>query len=254
MRISAARERMLAGQPVLGVVSVLGAPLVAEVLSLCGLDYVIVDRQHGAWDDATTMEAFRAILLGSAVPMVRVQGNDYAAIGRALDQGAQGVIVPMVNSVAEAEAAVYAARYPPQGGRSFGPFGAGIYGSDYEERANGNILLLVQIETKQAAEHAGEILAVDGVDGCWIGPKDLSKSMGVEPVTPEGLRVLEAAIQNVLTACNGAQKIPGIFAGGAAQHRLEQGFLFVTVCGDDWLIVDGAKRALEELPGYQCRL
>ena len=102
---------MLEGKPAIGAAAGLGAPLGAEILSHAGYDYVMVDNQHGAWDEIGTMLAIRSICLGSAVPMARVRKNDYCAIGRLLDIGMLGIVVPMVNSVAEAEAAAYAARY-----------------------------------------------------------------------------------------------------------------------------------------------
>jgi len=247
MRINEAKRRMLEGNPVLGPVIGLGAPLIAETFSLAGCDYVIIDQQHGAWDDTTTLQAIRATLVGSAVPLARVPRNDYSSIGRVLDQGALGVIVPMVNSAEEAEAAVYATRYPPRGGRSWGPFGVGGYGPDYGDRADDEILLLVQIETRQATERARDILAVDGVDGCWIGPLDLARSLGAEYHSPAGAPEVETAIEGVLAACREVGKIPGIYAAGVAKRRLDQGFLFVTVCNDRMLIVNGVKNILEFL-------
>jgi 4-hydroxy-2-oxoheptanedioate aldolase len=96
-------------------------------------------------------------------------------------------------------------------------------------------------------EHAVGILAVDGVDGCWIGPKDLSKSFGVDPAEPEDRQILETAVEDVLAACDSTRKIPGIYAGGEAKRRVEQGFLFVTICSDEWLLADGAERLLQTL-------
>ena len=247
MRVNEAKRRMLEGNSVLGPVVGLGAPLIAETFSLAGCDYVIIDQQHGAWDDTNTLQAFRGIMVGSAVPLARVPRNDYYSIGRVLDQGALGVIVPMVNSAEEAEAAVYATRYPPCGGRSWGPFGAGGYGPDYGDRANDEILLLVQIETRQATERARDILAVEGVDGCWIGPLDLARSLGADYHSPAGTPEVEAAIESVLASCRETGKIPGIFAVGIGKRRLDQGFLFVTTCSDAMLIVDGVKRTLESL-------
>ena len=144
-----------------------------------GFDFVLVDNQHGDWDDATTLAAFRAISLGNATPVARVRQNDFYAIGRLLDRGALGIVVPMVNSADEARAAAFAMRYPPYGGRSYAGSLAVHYGPDYDTWADREVFLAVQIETAQAAEHAEEIMAVEGVDGCWIGPMDLARSLGV---------------------------------------------------------------------------
>ena len=108
MRYNAAKRRMLEGKPAIGASAGLGSPVAAEMLSSLGFDYVLVDNQHGAWDDESTMYAFRSICLGSAVPMARVRANDYYAIGRLLDRGALGIIVPLVNSAEEASAAARA--------------------------------------------------------------------------------------------------------------------------------------------------
>ena len=112
--------------------------------------------------------------------MARVRKNDFGLIGRLLDNGSMGVVVPMVNNAEEAEQAVYATRYPPKGGRSSGAFAVGIHGDDYDATANDEIFLAVQIETDEGAANAKEILSVDGIDGCWIGPGDLSRYMGLD--------------------------------------------------------------------------
>ena len=239
---------MLEGKPALGVNLGLGSPLAGEIFSLAGFDFVQVDNQHGAWNEDTAMSAFRSICLGSAVPMARVQENNFYAIGGLLDRGALGVIVPMVETVEQAEAAVRAVRYPPRGARSWGPFAADFYGSDYEDQADEEIFLAVQIESQQAVDHAEQIMTVDGVDGCWIGPEDLRRSMGVDLSTKEGVQRHEAAIQRVLAACRKTNKVPGIRVDtDKAQRRLEQGFLFVTVANDRQLLGSAAQEILRKL-------
>lgn len=148
MRSNIAKRRMLAGKPALGIVSACGSPLVAESLSLLGFDFVLVDNQHGSWDLNSTQAAFHNICLGSATPMARVQQNDFYAIGRLLDRGALGIVVPMVSSRQEAEAAAFAVHYPPHGGRSIGAFATDFYGaSDYISWIEEEAFLAVQIET-----------------------------------------------------------------------------------------------------------
>ena len=170
MAVNKAKQRMLEGKPAIGGEVGLGSPLSAELISPLGFDFVLVDNQHGLWADQSSMHAFRAISLGPAVPMARVRRNDFGLIGRLLDMGCMGIVVPMVNNAEEAEAAVFATRYPPLGGRSIGPFGTGFLGDDYDDWANDQIFLAVQIETDDGARNAEEIMAVDGIDGCWIGP------------------------------------------------------------------------------------
>jgi 4-hydroxy-2-oxoheptanedioate aldolase len=243
--INTMKRKLLSGQPALGIVLGMGSPTVASIAARCGFDFVLVDNQHGDWDDATTLAAFRAVSLGSSTPVTRVRQNDFYAIGRLLDRGALGIVVPMVNSAEEARAAAFAMRYPPYGGRSFAASLAVHYGADYDSWADREVFLAVQIETAQAAEHAEEIMAVEGVDGCWIGPMDLARSLGFAP----GAQIHQDAILRVLDACHKTGKIPGIYTPNAATARLriEQGFRFVTVADDGGLITEGAQEVLRQL-------
>ena len=200
MRANTVKQKLLRGEPSIGAEAGLGSVLSAEMLSRVGFDYVVVDMQHGAWTETSVMHAFRAIALGTALPMARVRSNDFGLIGRLLDIGAMGVIVPLVNSVEDAEKAVLAARYPPLGGRSGGNFGTGFLASDpddYQEQANEEIFLAVQIESAPAVESAEAIMAVEGIDGCWIGPGDLSASMRTTPGTPEHTAAIRSVIAGV---------------------------------------------------------
>jgi 4-hydroxy-2-oxoheptanedioate aldolase len=244
MRTNTAKRRMLAGEPAIGVTLALGSPLAGEMLSHSGFDYVMVDAQHGPWDDANALAAFHSICLGPAVPMARVQQNDFYVIGRLLDRGALGIIVPMVNSAAEARAAAQAVRYPPRGSRSWAPYLTGYGVAGYDTWINDEVLLAVQIETAEAAAHVEEIMAVEGVDACWIGPVDLAKTMGVDVNTPEGAQAHEAAILRVLAACRKTHKIPGISADAEYRRWLAHGFLFVTVASDAGLMLGGARELL----------
>lgn len=244
MRVNQTKLRLLQGGTVIGVGAGLGSILAAEALSLAGFDFVLVDNQHGAWDDESNTQVFRAICTGSASPFVRVQKNDFYTIGRVLDRGALGVIVPMVNSVEEAKEAARAVRYPPRGGRSIGPFGVSFLGEDYRPEANDQVYLAVQIESKDAVDRAEEILAVDGVDGCWVGPDDLAASMGVQPGDPEH----ERAIMRVLQVCRKLGKVPGYAAWPHnAQHWIDAGFRFVTIGPELGLMIAQGKQMLASL-------
>ena len=248
MLANATKRKLAEGGVVLGVGSSLNSPLAAETLALAGFDFVLVDNQHGAWDDETNLAAFRSICLGGATPMIRVQKNDYATIGRALDRGALGIIVPMVNSADEARRAARAARFPPRGDRSIGPFGTEFHGLDYLERIDDEVYLAVQIETAVAAQRAEEILAVDGVDGCWVGPGDLGLTMGVDLSTADGRSRHEAAILDVLKACRETGKVPGIACMPEnAGLWLERGFRFVTVGSEMGLLKTQAAQVLASL-------
>lgn len=245
MKINHAKEKMLSGKPAIGIDLRYGSPMIAEDMSLLGYDYILIDVQHGNWTVESTMTAIRATLLGKSIPMVRVPCNDYAIIGRALDQGALGMIVPMVNTVEQAKEAVYATRYVPRGGRSIGPYGTKVYGDDYLEKSDDEIFLAVQIETGEAVENVEEILAVEGVDGCWIGPWDLGRSLGLDPGSSDGARRLKETILHILEACKKTNKVPGIY--GSVETWLKKGFLFVTCEGDVDYLTAAARKDLDQL-------
>jgi 4-hydroxy-2-oxoheptanedioate aldolase len=248
--INTTKRRLLAGQPAIGVCTGIGSVILAEKYSTLGLDFVLLDHQHGLWDDTTGWQGFQAISRGAATPVARVCWNDFAAVGRLLDRGALGLVIPMIESAEEARAAASAVRYPPRGRRSYGPFLAEYHGADYPTRIDDEVLLMVQIEAAQAVERAEEILAVEGVDGCWVGPMDLARTMGVDLKTPAGRQAHDQALERVLQACRKTGKIPGIFGGDVAttRRRVEQGFLFVTL--DDMAIIGtGAQVALREVKG-----
>jgi 4-hydroxy-2-oxoheptanedioate aldolase len=245
--INTAKQKMLRGERAIGTVCSMGAPIGAELLSRAGFDFVLIDNQHGVWTDETSAHALRYVCFGSATPMVRVSWNDFGAIGRLLDRGALGVVVPMVNSRDEARAAATAVRFPPQGSRSTGGLLAVHYGPDYNRLVNDQLFLAVQIETVQAVEHAEEILGVDGVDGCWIGPYDLARSMGVDTSTPEGAAAHRAMILRVAAACRKTGKIAGIYGELDISFWLQNGFRFVTTGYDGELMLEGAKRVFELL-------
>ena len=249
MAINTAKQKLGSGQRALGAVASFGSYLAAEQLARAGYDFVIVDCQHGNWSDDTALLAFRAISLGGSIPMARVRQNDFYAIGRLLDRGALGVIIPMVNTADEARAAANAVRYPPLGGRSWGPTLASHHGPGYGDWAQEQLFLGVQIESIQAVEQAEAIMAVDGVDACWIGPNDLARSMGVDVATPDGRAAHEAAVLRVLAACQKTHKFAGIDASGevTARRWLDPGFQFVTITSDFKLLTRGGPAALEEL-------
>jgi 4-hydroxy-2-oxoheptanedioate aldolase len=245
MIVNTVKRRMLEGHPGVGATVGLGSPTAAGLLARAGFDFVLVDYQHGEWDDAAALAAFRSIALHGAVPMARVRQNDFYTIGRVLDRGAMGIIVPMVNSVAEAEAAALAVRYPPSGGRSFGGSLALHYGADFDTWIDREIFLAIQIESARAVEHAEELLAVDGVDGCWIGPNDLARSLGVAQNTPAHTE----AILHVVEACRKTNKIAGISAADAAdaQRWIGHGLLFVTAGGDGAMVASAGHATLRSL-------
>lgn len=221
----------------------------AEIMAHMGFDWVCVDMQHGMIDELRMIEMLQGISSSDTIPLVRVPRNEPGIIGKCLDAGAWGVIVPMVNSPEEAAAAVAACRYAPVGIRSFGPLRANYYaGFDYYSRANREVCCIVMVETKEAVEKVDEIASVPGVDAIYIGPADLSITLGLRPGPDNPDAAFTVALERVLAACERHGVIPGI-AGNAdtATKRIEQGFKFVEVASDAGLLALGAGRALSQV-------
>src|SRR5262245_46412985 len=187
----------------------------------------------------------QALSATPAVPFVRVPVNDPMLIGRALDLGAYGLVVPLVNDPADAEAAARAAKYPPRGARSWGPIRGALYGGpDYFARADDETLLFVMLETAEAVASAEAILAVDGVAGCYVGLNDLSISLGLPPEGAAGAELpatLEDALARVLAAARATGKTAGVqlYGSAAANRRIAEGFHFVGL-GTELRILRGA--------------
>jgi 4-hydroxy-2-oxoheptanedioate aldolase len=205
-------------------------PFLAEVASKAGWDYVCIDLQHGIVGFEHLHEMLAAVALGTAAPIVRVPWNEPWMIGRALDAGAAGVIVPLVNDADEAARAVAACRYAPAGARSYGPTGANLRnGPASTAAANDSVLCIVMVETAQAVARIEEILAVPGIDGVYIGPSDLSLTLGLPPGLDQTDERFTGALATVVDACVRRGVVPGIHADAAiAPRRREQGFRLVT--------------------------
>jgi 4-hydroxy-2-oxoheptanedioate aldolase len=251
MRTNTARQKMLEGKPAFGFGMGLGSPLVAEILADSGIDFLLLDRQHGSWGDDSTIAALLAMHGGSAIPMARVARNDYTLIGRLLDEGMLGIVVPMVHTPDLAQAAADACRLPPVGSRSWGWGRARAYGDDYPEQIDEQLFVAVQIESIQAVENAEAIMATPGIDGCWLGPSDLALSMGISPRDMFQREEHARAVEQVLQACRNTGKIAG-FACSSPEQALEkaaQGFQFLTTTSDAGMILGGAAAAIRVLGG-----
>ncbi|UOD49282.1 HpcH/HpaI aldolase family protein [Orrella daihaiensis] len=248
MRPNTVKERLLKGESIVNGWLGIPSSLSAEILGLSGFDSVTVDLQHGmiAFDAALPM--LQALSATAAVPLVRVPSNNGPQIMSLLDAGAYGVICPMISTADQAAAFVSACRYPPKGDRSFGPSRAILYaGDDYYQHANDTILTLAMIETQQGLDHLDEILAVDGLDGIFIGPNDLSLALGQAPSSEPRADVVVKAIAHILARAQVHGKIPGIFcsSGEAAAMRLEQGFKFVVPGNDANILKQAAVAAVQ---------
>lgn len=246
-------KRLLAGggRGINGWVAI-GDPFAVEQYAAQGFDSVTVDLQHGAADMGGVIPLLQAIGLGGATAMVRVPWNDPAYVMRVLDAGAHGVICPMVNDAAQARAFVAAGRYPPLGTRSAGPFRAShVGGADYIQGANDEVLLFAMVETEEAFSNLDQILAVEGLDGVYVGPTDLALSLGKPPTLapddPDVLRIMAGI-------ADGARR-HGLLAGvhtdapATALQRFGEGFHFCTLLNDVRLLVDAARRMVGEVRG-----
>lgn len=230
---AALRANWTAGQPAFGLWSAIPASITAEVAAVAGYDYVCIDLQHGLSDEWTMVSMLQATAAGGGTALVRPTWNEPGLIMRALDLGAAGVIVPLIGSRPEAERAVAACRYPPQGNRSYGPSRAElVVGSSVPTELAEAALCFVMIETRNGLDHVDEIAATPGLDGLYIGPSDLSLALGLMPRA--GGEALEAAISRVREAAHAHGLIAGMHCanGEAARDRAAEGFELVTVAVD----------------------
>jgi 4-hydroxy-2-oxoheptanedioate aldolase len=223
----------------------------AEVMAQAGWDSVTVDMQHGVQDYQSMVACFQGMQPHGVLPMVRVPWNEPGIIGKVLDAGAYGVICPMVNTKAEAEAFVSSCRYPPAGKRSNGPIRAGIYGvsTAYQKTANEEILCIPMIETQEALDNLEAILDVPGIDAIYVGPSDLGFSLGMIPILdreePKILEIYERLIRET-----GKRGIAAGVHNGTAKYAarmIGMGFRLVTVSNDSGLMLMAAKNAVQTI-------
>ena len=247
MRQNLALAKWKRGEPSIGAWLSLANTHTAELMANAGFDWLVVDMQHGLLDYGDLRHMLPAISTTQTTPMVRVSWNRPSEIMKALDAGAMGVVVPLVNTRAEAEAAISACRFPPDGTRSFGPIRAALYGGrGYVAEANSQIACIVMIETQQGLANLEEIVSTPGLDGVYVGPSDLAYALGLPPVgDTEDARHLEA-VGKILQTCK-RHKVPaGIHTGGLdyTRRRLAAGFDFVTLGSDAGFMMQAVTRDL----------
>jgi 4-hydroxy-2-oxoheptanedioate aldolase len=220
----------------------------AEVMAQSGWDSVTVDLQHGVQDYLSMVSCFQGMQPHGVLPMVRVPWNEPGIIGKVLDGGAYGVICPMVNTKAEAEAFVSYCRYPPAGKRSNGPIRAAMYGvaSSYQATANDEILCIPMIETQEAVDNLEAILDVPGIDAVYIGPSDLGFSMGLVPILDREEAKILAIYDKVLAETKKRGIVAGLHNGTPeyAAKMIQRGFRLVTVSNDSGLMQVAARNAV----------
>lgn len=233
------REVWEAGRTAFGLWSLVPGSFGAEILARTGVDYVCVDQQHGIIGYDAMVPMLQAIEAGGSTPITRVLSGDPYGIMKSLDAGAWGVIVPLVNSAADAHIAVAACRYPPRGVRSFGPSrAASVIGSGDPAVLDAEALCLVMVETREALERVDEIAATPGLDGIYTGPSDLALSLGLTPTLEIREDEHAEAIERVRDACARNGIAAGIHSpsGEWARRHAEAGFDMVTVATDAALL------------------
>ncbi len=235
--------------PMAGTLLSIGAPQVAEIISDSGFDWVLIDMEHSALSLESVQNALQ-VMGDKILKIVRVPANDEVWIKRVLDTGCDGILVPMVNSAAEARKVVQASKYPLEGRRSVGLSRAHKYGPGfkaYVENANRDLVVMIQIEHKEAVKNIDEILEVRGIDSYFIGPYDLSASMGLtgQLSHPD----VKAAIHLVKQKCRNAGLPYGIFSMDAATmiSELKDGCTFLLFGVDSAILLDSYMGMLKAL-------
>ncbi|MBA3908476.1 MAG: 2,4-dihydroxyhept-2-ene-1,7-dioic acid aldolase [Rhodobacter sp.] len=238
------------GRPTLNAWCSIGNAFTAEIMAAQGFDSVTVDMQHGALDYSDLLPMFQAMRASGATLLARVPWLDPAAVMKALDAGAEGIICPMVNTAEEAARLVSYMRYPPLGSRSFGPTRAAFaHGADYAVRANADMLAFAMIETAEGFANLDEIVSTPGLDGIYVGPADLSLSLsqgklaaGMDREEPEMI----AALQEIAVACQRRGIIAALHCGtpNYAARAIGWGYRMTTVGGDTRFLSNGAAEAV----------
>ncbi|MBK1786338.1 HpcH/HpaI aldolase family protein [Prauserella cavernicola] len=248
-------RRVRSRQQAIGYWVVLDDPIATERLARLGYDYVAVDAQHGLLGYEGIRNAMLAIDAGAtSAAMVRVEQNDPFAIGRVLDAGATGVIVPLVDNAEDAAAAVRATRYPPVGRRSYGPMRAQLRVGPTPSESDESVLLLAMIETPEGLENVAEICSTPGIDGVYVGPSDLRLAVGGATSTDPAVDdVFEAAVEKIAKAAESAGIAAGIHTpnGEVARRRLDQGYTFASVACDLVHLEQAARAHLSAAKGDQ---
>jgi 4-hydroxy-2-oxoheptanedioate aldolase len=252
MRHNPLRALAATGTPITNAWLSMTGSLGAEAIARLGFDAVTIDLQHGMIDFADLLPMLQAVSLTAAVPLVRVPAHDTSMIMKVLDAGARGVIVPLVNSAADAEQAVAACRYPPRGIRSFGPTRAALAeGPDYHLHANDGVSVFVMIETKRGLDDLEAICAVDGLDGIYVGPSDLSYALGLAPRLDHPDPRHRAAVAHIVEVAKRYDLLVGLHTAETefARRAAVEGMDMLTIAIDIRCLRDEARRRLEAFRG-----
>lgn len=246
MRPNLVKQKWARGETAYGAWLTIPGAYSAEIVAHQGFDWACVDMQHGAIDYQVAVTMLLALSTTDTMPFVRVPWNEPGIIGKVLDAGAMGIIIPMTNTVEEARAAIATCRYPPEGTRSYGPGRVTLYvGADYFDHANEEVAVIPMIETKEALADLDGILSLPGIDAVYFGPSDMSISLGLPPRL-ENDGIWEEARQQVAQACKRHNVIAGIHANAAlAKKHREAGYRMIMVASEAGLMSTALTTALE---------
>lgn len=240
---NALRAQLKQGQLAFGMIVGIGSPEVSYALGDVGLDWITFDTQHAILDMRMIAGMIQAMSYSKTVPIVRVQSNDLGLINKALDIGAQAVVVPLVNTREDAEKAVRNSKYKSPGLRSYGGR-ASIRDPDYVSTADTEVMVIPQIETELALRNVEEIVTTDGIDAVFCGPFDLSMSLGV--FRQFDSPIFQKAVETLISACNAHGVSPGLLApAGPVERSINQGFKFISLGGDLGLLTQGVANSLK---------
>jgi 4-hydroxy-2-oxoheptanedioate aldolase len=247
---NAVRQRLRRGEPSLGAWLSLGSVLAARFMARAGFDWLTVDLEHSLANIETATHMLGAIADAGCVALARVPANRHDHIKRVLDNGAMGVVVPMVNSRAEAEDAVAACLYPPRGTRSVGgqahALNFAASPTEYYDRANDELLIVLQCEHIRAVERADEVFGVGRVDAVFVGPNDLAASMRSPTGAAPSPQATAEAMSHVLATCRALGVAAGVHCSSPdeARRRIDEGWQFLAIGSELKMMVDGAAAVL----------
>ena len=250
MRANRLRQQWNAGEKTVNGWCSIPSSFSAEVMAHQGFDSLTIDMQHGVIDYQAMVTMLQAISTTDVTPMVRVPWREPGIIMKSLDAGAYGVICPMVNNRSQAEELVAFSKYPPRGTRSFGPIRASIYGgSDYPSHANDETLAIAMIETAEAMDNLDAIMSVDGLDGIYVGPADLSNALGCTPTFDQEEKPVVEAINAIVECAKRNNIFSGIHCGAPAYAKKMHsiGFDYITLLNDSRLIAAGARQLVDAM-------
>jgi 4-hydroxy-2-oxoheptanedioate aldolase len=255
MRPNPVKRALKEGRPSVGTWLSLGNVTAARFLARSGFEWLTLDIEHSLVGMETATHIFGSIADARCTALARVPSNRHDHIKRVLDNGAHGIVVPMVNSRQEAQDAVAACRYPPHGNRSVGGNAHALNfdttAADYFAHANDELLVVLQCEHIQAVEDAEQIFSVPGIDAIFVGPNDLAASMRSADGRPPSPEATAQAMAHVLATCKKFGVAPGLHCGSAAEARLriEEGWQFVAIASELRLMLDGVAAVLRGLRG-----